>query len=102
MAFKKRRAASPSSSVSGGDFEDSQPSLLVSSVGRKRRRISSIPTVDPVKWLPDFQLKCGVEPSDTCIGNVVVMDGHPFDAVNACLADCRVSRTVQHNSRLQG
>ncbi|CAL8338803.1 unnamed protein product [Merluccius merluccius] len=48
MALKKRRATSPSSSVSGGDFEDSQPSLLVSSVGRKRRRISNIPTVDPI------------------------------------------------------
>ncbi|KAG7247086.1 hypothetical protein CRUP_018988, partial [Coryphaenoides rupestris] len=45
MAFKKRRTTSPSSSVSGGDFEDSQPSLLVSSAGRKRRRISSIPTI---------------------------------------------------------
>ncbi|XP_030231386.1 protein polybromo-1 isoform X1 [Gadus morhua] len=48
MALKKKRTSSPSSSVSGGDFEDSQPSLLVSSAGRKRRRISSIPTVDPI------------------------------------------------------
>ncbi|CAL8336920.1 unnamed protein product [Lota lota] len=48
MALKKRRTTSPSSSVSGGDFEDGQPSLLVSSAGRKRRRISSIPTVDPI------------------------------------------------------
>ena len=54
MALKKKRTTSPSSSVSGGDFEDSQPSLLVSSAGRKRRRISSIPTVDPVKWPPHF------------------------------------------------
>ncbi|KAM9410171.1 protein polybromo-1-like isoform 4-T4 [Pholidichthys leucotaenia] len=48
MALKRRRATSPCSSVSGGDFEDSQPSLLVSSVGRKRRRTSNIPTVDPI------------------------------------------------------
>ncbi|XP_034022488.1 protein polybromo-1-like isoform X1 [Thalassophryne amazonica] len=48
MAFKRRRATSPCSSVSGGDFDDSQSSLLVSSVGRKRRRTSNIPTVDPI------------------------------------------------------
>ncbi|KAM4613208.1 protein polybromo-1-like [Polymixia lowei] len=48
MALKRRRATSPSSSVSGGDFDDSQPSSLVSSVGRKRRRTSNIPTVDPI------------------------------------------------------
>ncbi|KAJ3603207.1 hypothetical protein NHX12_030950 [Muraenolepis orangiensis] len=48
MAFKKRRTTSPSSSLSGGDFEDSQPSLSVSSVGRKRRRMANIPTVDPI------------------------------------------------------
>lgn len=47
MALKRRRATSPSSSVSGGDFEDSQTSSLPSA-GRKRRRISNIPTVDPV------------------------------------------------------
>lgn len=49
MALKRRRATSPSSSVSGGDFEDSQTSSL-SSTGRKRRRISNIPTVDPVMF----------------------------------------------------
>ncbi|KAM3878342.1 protein polybromo-1-like [Diretmus argenteus] len=48
MALKRRRATSPSSSVSGGDFDDSQPSSLVSSIGRKRRRTSNIPTVDPI------------------------------------------------------
>lgn len=48
MALKRRRATSPSSSVSGGDFDDSQTSSLVSSIGRKRRRTSNIPTVDPV------------------------------------------------------
>ncbi|XP_034553548.1 protein polybromo-1 isoform X6 [Notolabrus celidotus] len=48
MALKRRRATSPSSSVSGGDFEDSQTSSLVSSIGRKRRRTSNIPTVDPI------------------------------------------------------
>uniref|UniRef100_A0A3B5PTC2 Protein polybromo-1 n=1 Tax=Xiphophorus maculatus TaxID=8083 RepID=A0A3B5PTC2_XIPMA len=47
MALKRRRATSPSSSVSGGDFDDSQTSL-VSSIGRKRRRTSNIPTVDPI------------------------------------------------------
>ncbi|XP_062316377.1 protein polybromo-1 [Osmerus eperlanus] len=48
MASKRRRATSPSSSVSGGDFDDGQPSSLVTSVGRKRRRTSNIPTVDPI------------------------------------------------------
>ncbi|XP_061543027.1 protein polybromo-1 isoform X3 [Phycodurus eques] len=48
MALKRRRATSPSSSVSGGDFDDSQPSSLVSSSGRKRRKTSNIPTVDPI------------------------------------------------------
>uniref|UniRef100_A0A3Q3M7Q0 Protein polybromo-1 n=1 Tax=Labrus bergylta TaxID=56723 RepID=A0A3Q3M7Q0_9LABR len=48
MALKRRRATSPSSSVSGGDFDDSQTSTLVSSIGRKRRRTSNIPTVDPI------------------------------------------------------
>ncbi|XP_077458935.1 protein polybromo-1-like isoform X2 [Stigmatopora argus] len=48
MALKRRRATSPSSSVSGGDFDDSQPSSLASSSGRKRRRITNIPTVDPI------------------------------------------------------
>lgn len=48
MALKRRRATSPSSSVSGGDFDDSQASSLVPSIGRKRRRTSNIPTVDPV------------------------------------------------------
>uniref|UniRef100_A0A8C2XC10 Protein polybromo-1 n=1 Tax=Cyclopterus lumpus TaxID=8103 RepID=A0A8C2XC10_CYCLU len=45
---KRRRATSPSSSVSGGDFDDSQTSSLVSSIGRKRKRTSNIPTVDPI------------------------------------------------------
>uniref|UniRef100_A0A8C2XBY9 Protein polybromo-1 n=1 Tax=Cyclopterus lumpus TaxID=8103 RepID=A0A8C2XBY9_CYCLU len=48
MALKRRRATSPSSSVSGGDFDDSQTSSLVSSIGRKRKRTSNIPTVDPI------------------------------------------------------
>lgn len=48
MALKRRRATSPSSSVSGGDFDDNQTSSSVSSVGRKRRRTANIPTVDPV------------------------------------------------------
>lgn len=51
MALKRRRATSPSSSVSGGDFDDNQTSSLVSLIGRKRRRTSNIPTVDPVTFL---------------------------------------------------
>uniref|UniRef100_A0A3P9IUK4 Bromo domain-containing protein n=1 Tax=Oryzias latipes TaxID=8090 RepID=A0A3P9IUK4_ORYLA len=47
MALKRKRALSPSSSVSGGDFEDSQTSVA-SGPGRKRRRTSNIPTVDPI------------------------------------------------------
>ncbi|KAM6981029.1 protein polybromo-1-like [Aplochiton taeniatus] len=48
MASKRRRASSPSGSLSGGDFEDGQPSASLCSVGRKRRRTSNIPTVDPI------------------------------------------------------
>ncbi|XP_058229016.1 protein polybromo-1 isoform X3 [Hemibagrus wyckioides] len=47
MGSKRRRATSPSSSVSGGDFEDSQPGPTSSS-SRKRRRTANIPTVDPI------------------------------------------------------
>ncbi|XP_048874224.1 protein polybromo-1 isoform X3 [Brienomyrus brachyistius] len=47
MGSKRRRTTSPSSSISGGDFEDSQTSSGVGS-GRKRRRGCSIPTVDPI------------------------------------------------------
>ncbi|XP_053529985.1 protein polybromo-1 isoform X5 [Ictalurus punctatus] len=47
MGSKRRRATSPSSSVSGGDFEDSQPAPTSSS-SRKRRRTANIPTVDPI------------------------------------------------------
>uniref|UniRef100_A0A4W5R6W4 Bromo domain-containing protein n=1 Tax=Hucho hucho TaxID=62062 RepID=A0A4W5R6W4_9TELE len=48
MGSKRRRATSPSSSVSGRDFEGGQPSSSASSVGRKRIRTSNIPTVDPI------------------------------------------------------
>ncbi|XP_030632413.1 LOW QUALITY PROTEIN: protein polybromo-1 [Chanos chanos] len=47
MGSKRRRATSPSSSVSGGDFEDSQ-TPPVPSTSRKRRRTANIPTVDPI------------------------------------------------------
>uniref|UniRef100_A0A3B3QUM6 Protein polybromo-1 n=1 Tax=Paramormyrops kingsleyae TaxID=1676925 RepID=A0A3B3QUM6_9TELE len=47
MGSKRRRTTSPSSSVSGGDFDDSQTSSGQGS-GRKRRRGCSIPTVDPI------------------------------------------------------
>lgn len=56
MALKRRRATSPSSSVSGGDFDDNQTPASVSSVGRKRRRTSNIPTVDPVNLFYKFNL----------------------------------------------
>lgn len=48
MALKRKRATSPTSSVSGGDFEDGQTSSALSSFGRKRRRTSNLPTVDPI------------------------------------------------------
>ncbi|XP_016107391.1 protein polybromo-1-like [Sinocyclocheilus grahami] len=47
MGSKRRRATSPSSSVSGGDFEDSQ-TTSIPSTSRKRRRTPNIPTVDPI------------------------------------------------------
>ncbi|XP_018617666.1 protein polybromo-1-like isoform X1 [Scleropages formosus] len=47
MGSKRRRTTSPSSSISGGDFDDSQTSTGLGS-GRKRRRGSGIPTVDPI------------------------------------------------------
>uniref|UniRef100_A0A4W4EDK0 Protein polybromo-1 n=1 Tax=Electrophorus electricus TaxID=8005 RepID=A0A4W4EDK0_ELEEL len=47
MGSKRKRTTSPSSSVSGGDFEDSQPASLPST-SRKRRRTANIPTVDPI------------------------------------------------------
>uniref|UniRef100_A0A8C9SLA7 Protein polybromo-1 n=1 Tax=Scleropages formosus TaxID=113540 RepID=A0A8C9SLA7_SCLFO len=43
MGSKRRRTTSPSSSISGGDFDDSQTSTGLGS-GRKRRRGSGIPT----------------------------------------------------------
>ncbi|KAG7267016.1 hypothetical protein CRUP_028263 [Coryphaenoides rupestris] len=46
MSSKRRRATSPSSSVSGGgDLEDASPTP---GSGRKRRRTANIPTVDPI------------------------------------------------------
>uniref|UniRef100_A0A8C5CD98 Polybromo 1, like n=1 Tax=Gadus morhua TaxID=8049 RepID=A0A8C5CD98_GADMO len=46
MSSKRRRATSPSSSVSGGGDLDDASSTPGS--GRKRRRTSNIPTVDPI------------------------------------------------------
>ncbi|XP_041743790.2 polybromo 1, like isoform X5 [Coregonus clupeaformis] len=46
MSSKRRRAISPSSSVSGGDFDDASSSTPGS--GRKRRRPSNLPAVDPI------------------------------------------------------
>uniref|UniRef100_A0A8C9WCF5 Protein polybromo-1 n=1 Tax=Scleropages formosus TaxID=113540 RepID=A0A8C9WCF5_SCLFO len=51
MGSKRRRATSPSSSVSGGDFDDVQMSSSTPGSGRKRRRASSFPTVDPVSGI---------------------------------------------------
>ncbi|KAG7478017.1 hypothetical protein MATL_G00075940 [Megalops atlanticus] len=48
MGSKRRRATSPSSSVSGGDFDDGQTSSSTAGSTRKRRRVSNIPTVDPI------------------------------------------------------
>ncbi|KAL4655959.1 protein polybromo-1-like [Arapaima gigas] len=48
MGSKRRRATSPSSSISGGDFEDVQMSSSTPGSGRKRRRASNFPTVDPI------------------------------------------------------
>lgn len=58
MGSKRRRATSPSSSVSG-DFDDGHHSVPTPGPSRKRRRLSNLPTVDPVStkalWcLPAF------------------------------------------------
>ncbi|XP_061252739.1 protein polybromo-1 isoform X27 [Bos javanicus] len=47
MGSKRRRATSPSSSVSG-DFDDGHHSMSTPGPSRKRRRLSSLPTVDPI------------------------------------------------------
>ncbi|XP_016314040.1 polybromo 1, like isoform X1 [Sinocyclocheilus anshuiensis] len=46
MGSKRRRATSPFSSASGGDFDDATSSTLVS--GWKRRRASTAPSVDQI------------------------------------------------------
>ncbi|XP_009320126.1 PREDICTED: protein polybromo-1 [Pygoscelis adeliae] len=48
MGSKRRRATSPSSSISGGDFDDGHHSTNVPGPSRKRRRLSNLPTVDPI------------------------------------------------------
>ncbi|XP_069874653.1 protein polybromo-1 isoform X6 [Dipodomys merriami] len=47
MGSKRRRATSPSSSVSG-DFDDGHHSIPTPGPSRKRRRLSNLPTVDPI------------------------------------------------------
>nr|XP_048276906.1 protein polybromo-1 isoform X34 [Myodes glareolus] len=47
MGSKRRRATSPSSSVSG-DFDDGHHSVPTPGPSRKRRRLSNLPTVDPI------------------------------------------------------
>ncbi|KAJ6667679.1 hypothetical protein lerEdw1_016000 [Lerista edwardsae] len=48
MGSKRRRATSPSSSASGGDFDDGHHSTNTPGPSRKRRRLSNLPTVDPI------------------------------------------------------
>ncbi|XP_075689906.1 protein polybromo-1 isoform X5 [Rhinoderma darwinii] len=48
MSSKRRRATSPSSSVSGGDFDDSPHTTSTPNSGRKRRRLANVPNVDPI------------------------------------------------------
>ncbi|KAM5148764.1 protein polybromo-1 isoform 3-T3 [Mantella aurantiaca] len=48
MSSKRRRATSPSSSVSGGDFDDSPHATSTPNSGRKRRRLANASTVDPI------------------------------------------------------
>ncbi|XP_048343903.1 protein polybromo-1 isoform X3 [Sphaerodactylus townsendi] len=48
MGSKRRRATSPSSSISGGDFDDGHHSTNTPGPSRKRRRLSNLPTVDPI------------------------------------------------------
>ncbi|XP_073448547.1 protein polybromo-1 isoform X15 [Aquarana catesbeiana] len=48
MSSKRRRATSPSSSVSGGDFDDSPHATSTPNSGRKRRRLANVATVDPI------------------------------------------------------
>ncbi|XP_075431139.1 protein polybromo-1 isoform X18 [Ascaphus truei] len=48
VSSKRRRATSPSSSISGGDFEDGHHSTSTPTSGRKRRRLPNVPTVDPI------------------------------------------------------
>ncbi|XP_073430417.1 protein polybromo-1 isoform X7 [Dendrobates tinctorius] len=48
MSSKRRRATSPSSSVSGGDFDDSPHTTSTPNSGRKRRRLANVSNVDPV------------------------------------------------------
>uniref|UniRef100_A0A8C3SZH7 Protein polybromo-1 n=1 Tax=Chelydra serpentina TaxID=8475 RepID=A0A8C3SZH7_CHESE len=48
MGSKRRRATSPSSSISGGDFDDGHHSTSIPGPSRKRRRLSNLPTVDPI------------------------------------------------------
>ncbi|XP_051874243.1 protein polybromo-1 isoform X8 [Pristis pectinata] len=49
MGSKRKRATSPSSSISGGDCDDGHP-VSGSNAGssRKRRKASNVPTVDPI------------------------------------------------------
>ncbi|XP_069062171.1 protein polybromo-1 isoform X1 [Pleurodeles waltl] len=48
MGSKRRRATSPSSSASGGDFDDGHLSNSAPGPSRKKKRLSNLPSVDPI------------------------------------------------------
>ncbi|XP_069499275.1 protein polybromo-1 isoform X3 [Ambystoma mexicanum] len=48
MGSKRRRATSPSSSASGGDFDDGHLSSSAPGPSRKKKRLSDLPIVDPI------------------------------------------------------
>uniref|UniRef100_A0A8C5R4Q7 Protein polybromo-1 n=1 Tax=Leptobrachium leishanense TaxID=445787 RepID=A0A8C5R4Q7_9ANUR len=48
VSSKRRRATSPSSSVSGGDFDDAPHASSTPNSGRKKRKLANVATVDPI------------------------------------------------------
>ncbi|XP_071983349.1 protein polybromo-1 isoform X6 [Engystomops pustulosus] len=48
VSSKRRRTTSPSSSVSGGDFDESPHTTSTPNSGRKRRRPANVSNVDPI------------------------------------------------------
>lgn len=79
MGSKRRRATSPSSSVSGGDFDDGHHSTNIPGPSRKRRRLSNLPTVDPVStFLLCIHLFFVVGWLYSCLRNAGLWDGMCF------------------------